>query len=368
MVFRQFGLSALIVIVGAVPVLSQSLPAAPKRVDVASGIHLFITPPYGDVGLDGNSVAIVGSNGVLVFDTNGTPAAAAAVLAEIRKLTKQPVKYVVHSHWHWDHWYGAEVYKNAFPGVQVISHEKTRQLMAGPAIEFNRPGLENGLPGYVNSLEERVREAERKAPPATDLPQLKERLATARFFLEEKRRVKHVLADRTFKDRLVLQLGDREVQVRNAGRAVTPGDAYLYLPKERILVTGDLLVNPVSFALSSYPTEWLKALEALDALNASIIVPGHGEPLRDESLLHTIMEVMRVLLREGKLAHTKGLTPAQARDAVMPILRDLMVKITRDEPRHNDAFKTYLVYWYLHRVFDELRGPLTDAIAPIPGL
>ena len=71
----------------------------PIRIQVAEGIYLFRTAPYGEVGLDGNSVAIVGSDGVLVFDTNGTPAAAAAVLAQIRTLTSQPVRYVVNSHW-----------------------------------------------------------------------------------------------------------------------------------------------------------------------------------------------------------------------------------------------------------------------------
>jgi len=64
--------------------------AAPTRTDVADGIYLFSTPAYFDVGLDGNSVVIVSDEGVLVFDSNGTPAAAAAVLAEIRKLTDQP--------------------------------------------------------------------------------------------------------------------------------------------------------------------------------------------------------------------------------------------------------------------------------------
>ena len=78
---------------------------APTRSEIAPGIHLFRSAPYGDVGLDGNSIAIISTNGVLLFDTNGTPAAAAAVLAEIRKLTSQPVRYVVNSHWHWDHWY-----------------------------------------------------------------------------------------------------------------------------------------------------------------------------------------------------------------------------------------------------------------------
>ena len=61
---------------------------------------------------------------MLVFDTNGTPASAAAVLAEIRNLTTQPVRYVVNSHWHWDHWYGTEVYQRAFPDVQIIAHER----------------------------------------------------------------------------------------------------------------------------------------------------------------------------------------------------------------------------------------------------
>jgi glyoxylase-like metal-dependent hydrolase (beta-lactamase superfamily II) len=64
------------------------------------------------------------------------------VLAEIRQLTDKPVKYVVNSHWHWDHWYGTETYTHAFPGAQVVAHEKTRAMMAGPAIEFNRPGIE----------------------------------------------------------------------------------------------------------------------------------------------------------------------------------------------------------------------------------
>jgi glyoxylase-like metal-dependent hydrolase (beta-lactamase superfamily II) len=105
--------------------------------------------------LDGNAVAIVSRDGVLVFDSNGTPAASAAVLAEIHKLSPQPVRYVVNSHWHWDHWYGTETYTKAFRDVKVVAHEKTRAMMAGPAIEFNRPGLEQQLPGYIATLQPR---------------------------------------------------------------------------------------------------------------------------------------------------------------------------------------------------------------------
>jgi len=154
--------------------------------------------------------------------------------------------------------------------------------------------------------------------------------------------------------------------VLHADRAVTPGDAFLYLPSEKIVVTGDLLVNPVSFALSCYPTGWLRTLERIDALDASVIVPGHGAALHDKALLHATMDVFRALLSEGKAAKDRGLAVDDARAAILPRIRPLMVTITKDDPSVNAAFETQLVDWYLHRVYDELDGPLTNAIAPIP--
>lgn len=329
---------------------------APQRVDVAPGVYLFISKPYGDVGLDGNAVAIVGDRAVLVFDTNGTPASAANVLAEIRKITALPVRYVVNSHWHWDHWYGTEVYAAAFPGVKVVAHEKTKALMAGPAVEFNRPGLERQLPDYVTALEKRAAaDAGARSLAEED-----------RFFLEQKKNAHLVLPNTTYTDRLTLDLGGRSVQVRHDDRAITPGDSYLYLPDVRVVVTGDLLVNPVTFGLSSYPTGWLKSLEAIDTLNATIIVPGHGEPLHDRTLLHATMDVLRTLLKEGKEAKARGLDADQAKAEVLPRLHDAMVTITKDDAKLNDQFRLYLVDWTMHRVYDELNGPLSDAIAPIP--
>jgi glyoxylase-like metal-dependent hydrolase (beta-lactamase superfamily II) len=329
---------------------------APTKTEVAAGIYLFQTAPYGEVGLDGNSIAIVWPDGVLVFDTNGTPAAARAVLAEIRKITEKPVRYIVNSHWHWDHWYGTQVYKEAFPAAQVIAHDATREMMKGPAIEFNRPGVEKQLPAYVEMLEKKA---------ATD-PAVHARLETARFFLEEKRSVQPVLPDVTFTSTLDLHLGDRHVQVRHIDRAVTPGDAFLVLPEEHIVISGDLIVNPIPFALSVYPTGWLKTLEAIDAIDASVIVPGHGAPLRDERLLHTTMDVFRILLREGKAAKEKGLDVDVAKDAIMPSLASAKSAITHDDPALDGQFKIYVVDWFLHRVYDELNGPLTNEIAPIP--
>ncbi len=324
----------------------------PARISVADGIYLFRTAPYGEVGLDGNSIVIVGDDGVLVFDTNGTPSAASAILAEIRKLTNQPVRYVVNSHWHWDHWYGNEVYQQAFPEVKIIAHEKTLALMKGPAIEFNRQGLERDLPNYVAALEKKGG--------------LEHLLEDATFFLEQKRGVRHTFPNQAFTDRLDLTLGKRRIQVLNYGRAVTPGDAFLYLPDDKVLVTGDLLVNPVSFALSCYPSEWLATLEKIDRLDVRVIVPGHGTTLRDRLLLRSTMMVFRELLRQGREKKAKGLDADQARKEIMPRLSDLMLRITQNDATANRAFEMQLVDWFLHRVYDELDGKLTDDIAPPP--
>ena len=107
-------------------------------------------------------------------------------------------------------------------------------------------------------------------------------------------------------------------------------------------------------------------LEKIDTLDATTIVTGHGAPLHDKALLRATMEVFRVLLREGKTAKAKGLDPDQAKEAILPGLHDLMVTITGDRPALNKEFKSQLVDWYLHRVYEELDGPLSDAISKIP--
>ncbi len=329
---------------------------APTRTEISPGIYLFSTPPYGDVGLDGNAIAVTSRDGVLVFDSNGTPAAAAAVLAQIRSLTDQPVRYIVNSHWHWDHWYGTEAYVQAFPDVRVIAHEKTRALMTGPALEFNRPGVERDLPAYVSSVEQR----------AQTNPALKARAAEDRFFLEQKRNVRLVFPDVTFTDRLTIDLGERHIEVLNYGRGVTPGDAFVYLPTEKVLLLGDLIVNPITFALACYPSEWVAVLERIDRLDAQVIVTGHGAPMRDKTVLRATLDVFRTLLREGKAAKARGRSVDEARDDILPSLHDAMVRLTGDNPARNADFKVQLVDWYLHRVYDELDGPLGDSIAAIP--
>lgn len=346
---------------GLVPSLPAQHHPAPVETEVAPGVYLFSTPPYSDVGLDGNSVVILSDDGVLVFDSNGTPAAAAAILARIRKLTSQPVKFLVHSHWHWDHWYGAEVYRAAFPGLVIISHEKSRALMAGPAIAFNQPGLEVQLPRHITAVEE-------QRAGGKDTAGLEEHLARDRFFLEQKRATRHTLADLTFTDSLTLHLGTRIVNLLHHDRAITPGDAFLYLPAERIVVTGDLLINPVTFALFSYPSGWIRTLERIDALDAAILVPGHGPAMRDEGLLKATLELLRRQVTLGRAAKAGGASVEHAKAAVLAdsTVLALRERITGGDARRNQAFALYLVDWFVRRLYQELDGPLDDQIPRSP--
>ena len=347
------------------PRIAAATPS-PRTIKVSDGIYLFITAPHSDVGLDGNAVAIVSDSGVLVFDANGTPSAARAVLGEIRRLTRQPVRYLVLSHWHWDHWYGAEVYRDAYPGIEIISHRVTRALMLGPALAFNRPGLDEQLPGHIEAVAARIAELVKTDPRSAELPRLRAHLALDRDFLAEKRGARHTVATLTFDDSLTIHLGARRIEVLHYDRAVTPGDAFLYLPDDQVLITGDLLVNPITFALGSYPGGWIATLARMDSLATRVIVPGHGEPLHDKALLEATLATLRELRRLGLAARARGLSPDSARGAIMDSVRPLMARITHDDPGLNQAFAIYMVDWYLHRVYDEAAGPLSDSIAAIP--
>ncbi|HEV8348166.1 MAG TPA: MBL fold metallo-hydrolase, partial [Vicinamibacterales bacterium] len=188
---------------------------------------------------------------------------------------------------------------------------------AAATIAFNKPGLETQLPAYIQSLERRVAKAETATPPPADLSALKRRLEEDRFFLEQKRNVRHAAANVTFDDKLEIQLGGRRIQVLHDDRAVTPGDAFVYLPDEKILIAGDLLVNPISFALSCYPTGWLRTLERLDGLDASGIVAGSWRTVtRQRAAARDDGRVPRVVAaRQGSEGTGTGSRRSESRDS-----------------------------------------------------
>ena len=97
---------------------------------------------------------------------------------------------------------------------------------------------------------------------------------------------------------LTVDLGNRIVKVMHIGRGNTGGDLIAYLPQEKILVTGDLVVFPVPYAFDGYPSDWIKTLATLSQIGASTIVPGHGEILQDNSYLNLLAEMMKSIVSQ----------------------------------------------------------------------
>jgi glyoxylase-like metal-dependent hydrolase (beta-lactamase superfamily II) len=115
------------------------------------------------------------------------------------------------------------------------------------------------------------------------------------------------LPTETFAQELSLDDPVRPVRLIFPGRANTDGDAIAWLPKERIVVTGDVVVAPVPFGFFSFPGEWSAVLERLKAMNFAVLIPGHGEPQRDaaylDKLIATIADIraqVAPLARQGK--------------------------------------------------------------------
>jgi glyoxylase-like metal-dependent hydrolase (beta-lactamase superfamily II) len=327
---------------------------------VAEGIYLFSTTPYADVGLSGNSIAVLSDDGVLVFDSSATPETAATILAEIRKLTDKPVRYLVNSHWHWDHWGGNQTYLAAFPGVQIITHEKTRELMQTVEPRWNDKGLKQDLPQFLDGFEKQIAAAKAKNAPPERIKPAEERLAVDRNFLAQKLALHKTYPNVTFSGSIAILMGGREIQVLHA-QAITTGDTYVYLPKEKILIAGDILLSPYPFAIGgTYPAEWLATLEKFAALAPSVIIPGHGDAETNTDFLHSNIALFGEVIGQVKANKAKGMTPQQTMEALDKQNAELAARIGIKDADTAAAFKDYFLDVFVKRAYRELDGPLGD--------
>lgn len=97
----------------------------------------------------------------------------------------------------------------------------------------------------------------------------------------------------TFEHDFSIDIGNREVQIKFLGRGNTPGDAVVYLPKEKIVVAGDLVMYPIPYIYDGSPVEWIQMLENLAHLDADTIVPGHGPVMHDKVYIYLLRDLMK---------------------------------------------------------------------------
>jgi cyclase len=243
---------------------------------VADGVYAaFAGPAY---KVNSNSAVILTNDGVIVVDTHSKPSAATALYKDIQGVTKNPVKKIINTHFHWDHWQGNEIYKGAYPALEIIASEQTRQNMTKPdAGVGGLPHIERqiaALPAEIEKLKEevaRTSDAEAKARVQSNLRQ-------AETYLEELKKMKPAPPTRGVPGGVTtLREGGREIQLHVVGRAHTDGDVFVYLPKEKVLVTGDAVVDWMPFIGDGFPEDWVQSLATLEKLDFTHIIPGHGD-------------------------------------------------------------------------------------------
>src|SRR3972149_6722474 len=116
---------------------------------VADGVHVAVAAPAYKV--NSNTAIIETDDGVLVVDSHSKPSAARAVVQQLRDLTPKPVRYVVNTHFHWDHWQGNEVYPAAYPNVEVITNDITREAMVRKSLKRIRDHVRS-VPAEIAKL------------------------------------------------------------------------------------------------------------------------------------------------------------------------------------------------------------------------
>ncbi len=242
---------------------------------VADGIYAAIAAPRYKV--NSNAAVIVTNDGVIVVDSHSKPSAAYALYREIQSITRQPIKKIINTHFHWDHWQGNQVYAEANPGLEILSSQRTLENMTDP--DAGSGGLAY-IEKQLTSVPEEIRKLKADILRSSDAGQkarLEANLRQTEAYLDELKHIKPPLPNRTVANTVTLNEGGREIQILLLGRGHTDGDIFIHLPKEKVVATGDALIDWMPFMNDGYPEEWVKTLDALEKFDFTHIIPGHGE-------------------------------------------------------------------------------------------
>lgn len=272
--------------------------------EIAEGVY-FATGT-GSVFVQSNSLVIVNENDVVVVDSHVTPAAARSLLADLKTLTDKPVRYLINTHYHFDHAHGNQ----AFPeGVQIIGHEFTRQKLLGNVLEQKTYlSFTSGIPAQIEGMKQRL---SGESDPARK-SQLEERIRVQENHLAALDEIRPTPPDLTLKTEMTLFRGDREIQLHFFGRGHTGGDVVVFLPEERVIFTGDLMLPFLSYMGDAFVEDWDETLEAVKALDFDVALPGHGPPIRDKARFDYFQAYLRDLWDQASRLKSQGVSAQEA--------------------------------------------------------
>ncbi len=258
-----------------------------------------------------NIIVIANDKTLTIVDTGLLPSAAEAALEEIKKLSTKPVKYVINTHWHGDHWQGNETFRKRYPDAEFIASARGLESIQRNgmvwATKFYQKYWSLYLNGFIKN-DSTGTDDDGKSFDEAAKKQLKRDIVDVRGDIEELKKLKPVYPTVTFDQSLVLREGGREIQLHYLGIGNTVGDIIVYLPHEKMLITGDLVVYPSPYESGAFSGEWVATMKKLKAFDTNVVLPGHGDVLQGTGYIDFLIAMFDELRTQMDVAYKNGVT------------------------------------------------------------
>ena len=320
-----------------------------ERVQAGPNVHVFQAAEGTTGVVNGNIVLVVGTEAAMVVDTGQFPGIARRVVEEIRRITPLPVRHIVNTHWHGDHLLANSVFKEAWPAARIVAHSHTIEQAAKFYSDY-ATRMPQRLPIIMADMRKR-----RDAPEASgeERQWLDRTLDCAERALPEIEVTRYVAPDLVVDLELEVDLGGTKAMIRHLGQGNTPGDLVVWLPKEKVVAVGDMIVHPVPYAIGSQLAPWIRTLARVRELGAATLIAGHGPPMRDDRYLRdveTLLESTRGQLAEMR---ARGVSRQDAEKQLdTSRFRDRYVTT----PMRRQAFEQFFVKAAIQQVWTAAEG------------
>ena len=230
-----------------------------------------------------NSVVIVNDTDVVVVDADGWVDPARDLIGSIREITDRPVRTLVLTHGAPDHVQALHVWREGFPGIEIISHQTTPTSIAEMTVPF--------LQTQKDRLTQQISEMKKVAKSGHQDSREASRLELVQSYRRSLDEVEWVFPTTTFEHSLTLHRGRREIRLLFFGGGHSRGDIVVHLPAEKILIAGDLIISDRVFPGFYFPIAYRASLRGIAALDFNVLLPGHGPMLRGKSYLQMVREL-----------------------------------------------------------------------------
>ena len=350
-------LISFLLIINASSIYAQhSDPFTYEIKKVMDNIYLAYRPEPLRFAVEGNVTIIINDEDVVVIESTGTPKGGKQIVNEIKKLTNKPVRYLINTHGHGDHTLGNQEFVKAFPGIEIVAAQPTRDYFLNGQINYVlQYAAEEDFQKKLDYVAGVIKEVEEEKAPGYKvvLENLKQYLEHDIYIRkEEYAKVEFKPPTLVFEKEMVLYRGDREIHLLYIGAGDTPGDVWVYLPKEKLLMTGDAVVNPIPYGYSRNPFEWMETLKKAVEIDFEIMIPGHGEIQYDKKYLELLIELLSVTNNQIKKCVESGMTLEETKASVT--VEELEMRFANNDPILKFFFNGYFLEPHVERTYEKL--------------